>query len=71
MPRYYFRISNGKPYTDETGVELRDELYAWKEAKQLARDIEYALELDGKWNLDVSDSSGPLFSITITAQRLR
>jgi hypothetical protein len=32
MPRYFFRISNGKPYRDESGIELRDELYAWKEA---------------------------------------
>jgi len=71
MPRYFFRISNGKPYRDESGVELRDEVYAWKEAKRLTRDIEYALEPDGKWNLDVSDSSGPLFSISITAQKLR
>jgi len=71
MPRYFFQISNGKPYQDKTGEELRDDRHAWRTATHLARDIESALEPDGRWDLDVSDADGPVFSINIQASKHR
>jgi len=47
MPRYFFCISNGKPYMDLMGEELFDDRHAWRTATRLARDIESALEPDG------------------------
>jgi len=58
MPRYFFHISNGKPYKDEMGEELRDAAEAWFAAKRLARDIEDTLEPNGRWNVEVTDTPG-------------
>ena len=43
MSRYFFQITNGKPYEDDTGEELRDDCAAWLSAKRLTRDIEDTL----------------------------
>ncbi|MGY8685277.1 tRNA 5-methylaminomethyl-2-thiouridine synthase [Bradyrhizobium sp. UFLA05-153] len=71
MPEYYFSISNGKPYRSETGEELRDDRQAWKEALRLVRDVESALDPDGRWDLDVSDEGGLVYSIKIKARKHR
>jgi hypothetical protein len=71
MSRYFFCISNGKPYEDHVGEELRDEREAWLSAKRLARDIEDTLEPDGQWNVEVRDERGPLYLISIAGRRLR
>jgi uncharacterized protein DUF6894 len=71
MSRYFFRISNGRPHDDDVGEELRDDGQAWLSAKRLARDIEDTLEPDGKWVVEVSDATGPLYQISIAARRLR
>jgi hypothetical protein len=71
MPQYFFSISNGKPYRSETGEELRDDTHAWKEATRLVRDIESALDPDGRWDLNVSDAAGPVYSINIKARKHR
>jgi hypothetical protein len=71
MSRYFFRITNGKPYNDEVGEELRDERDAWLAAKRLTRDIEDTLEPNAHWNVEVSDADGPIYSISIAGRRLR
>jgi hypothetical protein len=71
MPRYFFRITNGQPYEDDTGEELRDDGDAWVSAKRLTRDIEDTLEPDGKWTVVVRDSGGPLYEISIAGRKLR
>lgn len=71
MPRYFFKITNGKPHDDHTGEELRDENAAWQETKRLTRDIEDSLEMNGHWNVEVCDADGPLYSIKIASQKLR
>ncbi|HET7885354.1 MAG TPA: hypothetical protein VFL62_03925 [Bradyrhizobium sp.] len=71
MSRYFFRISNGRPHEDNVGEELRDEHQAWLSAKRLARDIEDTLEPNGKWMVEVRDADGPLYLISIAAQKLR
>ena len=71
MSRYFFRISNGKPYDDDIGEELRSEGEAWLSAKRLVRDIEDTLEPDGKWTVEVRDANGPLYLISIDGRRLR
>ena len=52
--RYFFRISDGHPYHDEIGEELRDDRHAWRTATRLTRDIENALEPNGCLDPDVS-----------------
>lgn len=71
MPRYFFKITNGKPHDDHTGEELRDDHAAWLETKRLTRDIEDSLEMNGHWNVEVRDAAGPLYSIKIASQKLR
>jgi hypothetical protein len=71
MPRYFFRISNGKPYHDEAGEDLRDDKHAWRTATRLTRDIESALEPNGRWDLDVYDGDSPVYSINIKAHKHR
>ena len=71
MPRYFFKITNGKPHIDDEGEELRDESDAWDATKRLARDIEDTLEPNGKWEVEVRDAAGPLYAITIAARTLR
>jgi len=71
MSRYFFHITNGKPHEDEIGEELRNEREAWFSAKRLTRDIEDTLEPDGKWNVEVRDADGPLYSISIASRKLR
>lgn len=71
MSRYFFRISNGRPHEDNVGEELRDDRQAWMAAKRLVRDIEDALEPDGRWVVEVSDAKGPLYQISIDGRRLR
>lgn len=71
MSRYFFRISNGKPFEDDIGEELPDDRQAWLSAKRLARDIEDTLEPDSKWNVEVRDARGPLYLISIAGRKLR
>lgn len=71
MSRYFFRISNGKPYDDDVGEELRSEGEAWLSAKRLVRDIEDTLEPNGQWTVEVRDAKGPLYLISIDGRRLR
>ena len=71
MSRYFFQITNGKPYEDDTGEELRDDCEAWLSAKRLTRDIEDTLEPGGAWNVEVRDADGPVYSICIAARKLR
>ncbi|HZR73912.1 DUF6894 family protein [Bradyrhizobium sp.] len=71
MSRYFFRISNGKPYDDDIGEELPNEGEAWLSAKRLVRDIEDTLEPDGKWVVEVRDAEGPLYLISIDGRKLR
>ncbi len=71
MSRYFFQITNGKPYEDDVGEDLRDDRDAWLSAKRLTRDIEDALEPDGKWTVVVTDAEGPLYEISITGRKLR
>jgi hypothetical protein len=71
MSRYFFHITNGKPYDDPVGEELRDDCEAWFSAKRLTRDIEDTLDPDGEWNVEVHDADGPLYSISIAARKLR
>ncbi len=71
MPRYFFKITNGKPHDDDTGEELRDDDAAWQETKRLARDIEDSLEPDGHWKLEVRDDRGPVYSVTVASQKHR
>ena len=40
LPRYFFGISNGQPFRDDTGEEFHDDAAAWKAATRLARDAE-------------------------------
>jgi hypothetical protein len=40
MPRYFFDMTDGKPYRDGIGQELEDDRAAWREALRVARDIE-------------------------------
>lgn len=70
MPRYYFHITNGKPYRDECGEELRDTTEAWSAAKRLTRDIEDTLDPNARWEVEVTDTQGrTLFSIEITGRK--
>ena len=71
MVRYFFRITNGNPYEDDIGEELRDDGEAWLAAKRLARDIEDTLDPNGKWAVEVRDRDGPIYLISIAARRLR
>ena len=71
MPQYFFRISNGKPFRNQNGEQLRDDAQAWKEATRLTRDIESALEPDGRWDLDVFDADDLVYSIKIQARKHR
>ncbi len=71
MPRYYFKITNGRPHLDDTGEELRDVREAWLATKRLARDIEDSLDVGGRWTVEVKDSNGPIYRITIAAEKLR
>ena len=71
MPRYFFRISDGRPFHDETGEELRDDGHAWRTATKLTRDIESALEPNGSWDLYVSDADGLIYSINIKSRKHR
>ncbi len=71
MSRYYFRITNGKPHDDEIGEELRGERDAWLAAKRLTRDIEDTLEPNARWNVEVRDADGPIYSISIESRKLR
>lgn len=71
MSRYFFQITNGKPFNDEVGEELRDERDAWLAAKRLTRDIEDTLEPNAHWNVEVRDAKGPIYSISIHARKLR
>jgi hypothetical protein len=72
MPRFFFHISNGKPYRDEAGEELRDAQEAWLTAKRLTRDIEDTLDMNARWEVEVTDTDGhPLFSIEITGRKAR
>lgn len=71
MPRYFFHINNGKPFTDESGEELPGAKEAWLEAKRLTRDIEDTLEPGARWEVEVTDTEGrPLFSIEITGRKI-
>jgi hypothetical protein len=71
MSRYFFRITNGKPYEDDVGEELRGDRDAWLSAKRLTRDIEDNLEPDGQWTVLVRDTEGPLYEISIASRKLR
>lgn len=71
MPRYFFKITNGRPHIDNEGEELRDEHDAWLATKRLARDIEDSLEPDGHWKVEVRDADGPIYAITIASEKLR
>jgi hypothetical protein len=71
MPRYFFRITNGRPHEDDVGEDLRDDRDAWLSAKRLTRDIEDSLEPDGKWTAQVRDADGPIYEIRIVGRKLR
>ncbi len=71
MPRYFFKITNGQPYVDNEGEELRDDVHAWEAAKRLTRDIEDNLAPDGRWQVEVGDANGPLYLISVAARKLR
>lgn len=71
MSRYFFRITNGKPYDDDVGEELRDDRDAWISAKRLTRDIEDTLEPNANWTVVVTDADGPLYEISIAGRKLR
>jgi hypothetical protein len=71
MSRYFFQITNGKPYEDDTGEDLRDDCEAWLSAKRLTRDIEDTLEPDSNWTVVVRDAAGPLYEISIASRKLR
>jgi Domain of unknown function (DUF6894) len=71
MSRYFFHITNGRPYEDQVGEELRDHGEAWYSAKRLTRDIEDCLEPDGEWVVEVRDADGPLYEIRVAGRKLR
>jgi len=68
MPRYFFKITNGKPHIDDTGEDLPDDHAAWLATKRLARDIEDSLEPNGHWKVEVRDDRGVVYSVTIASQ---
>jgi hypothetical protein len=71
MPRYFFNITNGKPFEDDVGEEHRDEHDAWDATKRLTRDIEDKLEPGGIWTVYVRDADGPVYLISIASRKLR
>ena len=53
MPRYFFDMTDGKPYRDGIGQELEDDRAAWREGLRVARDVEDLLAPGGNWLLQV------------------
>jgi hypothetical protein len=72
MPRYFFHISNGRPFLDPTGEELQDDDAAWEQALRTVRDIESVLCLDGSsvWCLEVKREETSIFRIDVSARRI-
>jgi hypothetical protein len=71
VPRYYFRITGGNAYHDDTGEELRDDAEAWYVTKRLTRDIEDTLKPGSYWQLEVEDANQIVYRVTITSEKLR
>ncbi|WP_394570356.1 DUF6894 family protein [Bradyrhizobium sp. 31Argb] len=72
MPRYFFHISNGHPFRDPKGEELRDDNAAWEQALRTVRDIESSLDLDGspEWSIEVKRGHSSIFRIDVSARRI-
>jgi len=68
MARYFFHIDGESPYRDEIGVELADDRAAWREAKQLARDIEDHLSPGRHWHLLVCEGETPVYRVAVTTE---
>lgn len=72
MQLFFFHITHNGPRVDDTvGVMLPDRKAAWDEATQtcgeMIRDIDGNLALGSDWQMDVSDETGPLFTIKFGA----
>jgi hypothetical protein len=73
MPRYFFHISGGEPFSDAEGQELPDDDAVWVEAVRTTRDIESVLnpEKSPHWSLEVKRDGRTLFRIEVSAQKYR
>ncbi|MGC2083723.1 MAG: tRNA 5-methylaminomethyl-2-thiouridine synthase [Bradyrhizobium sp.] len=68
MPQYFFHIDGEQPFRDDSGVELRDDRAAWREAMRLARDIETNLSPGHGWCLQVCEGEMPVYRIVVASE---
>lgn len=71
MPRYYFKIEDGRPITDPTGEELPGHEAAQRAAVQIMSEVmighRYDLLPEGRLSVEVSDDSRQaIFSVITT-----
>ncbi|MDR3484358.1 MAG: hypothetical protein P4M05_05540 [Bradyrhizobium sp.] len=76
MPRYYFRIADGKHSgaSDDT-FDVKDDATAWQEMIKVCSDLVGSvcrgLEQDSDWHLELLDEAErPLFRIRLVAESL-
>ena len=71
MPRYFFDISGGAPFSDPDGEELPHDQAAWDEALRTVRDVETTLDPDKwpRWSLEVKRDGMTIFRIDVSARK--
>jgi hypothetical protein len=74
MPRYYFRIANGK-YSGASGgaFDVKDDAAAWQEMTRVCGDLVggvcSSLEKNSDWQMELLDETRkPLFRIRLVAE---
>jgi hypothetical protein len=76
VPRYFFHFAYFEPPVDDRdGIYLPDEEAAWAEATracgEMLEEIDGDLSLGSDWRMEVHDENGPLFRISLCAEKLR
>jgi hypothetical protein len=76
VPRYFFHFTHCEPRVDDLdGIDLPDEKAAWEEATracgEMVEEIDGDLSLGSVWRMEVHDENGPLFRISVGAEKLR
>ena len=76
MPRYFFRIRNGRHSgCAEQGTEFADRNAAWKEmtsvCADMAADVSRSLQENSEWHMELlNEAREPIFRIRIVGETL-